>query len=66
MLRGWPPPSSVCGASLYMTTFQFLQRGSEALCAVASIRLVAVHLSQGMSPCGPGLVIVEVVLGDRV
>ena len=64
MLRGWPPPRSVCGASPLMTEFYLLQRGIRALGVVASIRLGAVQLLLGMSPCDPGQAIVEVVLGD--
>ena len=62
-LRGWPPPSRVCGVSMYMSTFELLRRVSGALRAVVSIRLVAVRLLLGMSPCGLGLVFVQVIMG---
>ena len=66
MLRGWPPPMRVGGASPVTTKFGLLQRGIEAWGAVVSIRLVAVRLLLGLSLCDPGLAMVEVVPGSGV
>jgi hypothetical protein len=66
MLRGWPPPRRVCGASPIMTKLGLLQRGAEAQGAVLSIRWVAVRPLIGVSSWELGLAMFEVVMGDVV